>query len=251
MAVAPGDFKMADLCVPSEAKEQPPRYWCMHRRGPTHPSQVLVDVVWYGWLHVQTHPFVLEPKMGKWRSPTQAEDGRCRSQKKPRRILHFSDGIMEEYSTDEEEEEEEKKRLNPNQMRVVDPKTMKWGPWLYYWMAYSGSSALSFCDYVGESLANTLGITSPKYQYELDEYNATLEEEKAEKEREKAEMAGWTTTAAAEPGDGIRHKIVDTSVLQEPTLPQPLDQYSMSQAGWRRASETSIYTNYTVLSRAL
>lgn len=182
MAVAPGDYQMANLCVPSEAKEQ--------------------------------------------ESPTQAEDGRCQSQKKPRRILHFSDGVMEEYSTDEEEEEEEKRKLNPSQMRVVDPKTMKWGPWLYYWMAYSGSSALSFCDYVGESLANTLGITSPKYQYELDEYNATLEEEKAEKEREKAEMAGWTTTAAAEPSDGIKHKIVDTSVLQEPALPQPLDQVS-------------------------
>lgn len=59
-------------------------------------------------------------------------------------------------------------------------KSMKWGPWLYYWMAYSGTSALSFCDYVGESLANTLGITSPKYQYELDEYNATLEEVRGE-----------------------------------------------------------------------
>ena len=43
-------------------------------------------------------------------------------------------------------------------------------------------------------------------------------------EREKAEMAGWTTTAAAEPSDGIKHKIVDTSVLQEPMPPPPLDQ---------------------------
>ena len=55
-------------------------------------------------------------------------------------------------------------------------KSMKWGPWAYYWMLYSGSSALSFCDYIGESLANTLGITSPKYQYELDEYNAAIEQ---------------------------------------------------------------------------
>ncbi|MPC17183.1 Protein FAM177A1 [Portunus trituberculatus] len=195
MAVTSSDFKMADLCVPSEAKEQ--------------------------------------------ENPVQAEDGRCRSQKRPRRILHFSDGIMEEYSTDEEEEEE-KKQLNPNQMRIVDPKTMKWGPWLYYWMAYSGSSALSFCDYVGESLANTLGITSPKYQYELDEYNAALEEEKAEKEREKAEMAGWTTTAAAEPSDGIRHKIMDTSVLQEPTLPQPLDQPEIQLALMKNPQVTEV-----------
>lgn len=43
-------------------------------------------------------------------------------------------------------------------------------------MLYGGSSALSACDYVGERLANVLGITSPKYQYEIDEYNAALEE---------------------------------------------------------------------------
>lgn len=55
-------------------------------------------------------------------------------------------------------------------------KTLKWGSWLYYWMLYSGNSALSACDYIGESLANVLGITSPKYQYEIDEYNAAIEE---------------------------------------------------------------------------
>lgn len=43
-------------------------------------------------------------------------------------------------------------------------------------MLYSGNSALSACDYIGESLANALGITSPKYQYEIDEYNAVVEE---------------------------------------------------------------------------
>lgn len=35
---------------------------------------------------------------------------------------------------------------------------------------------LSACDYVGESLANFLGITAPKYQYEIDEYNRAMEE---------------------------------------------------------------------------
>ena len=49
----------------------------------------------------------------------QVEDGCCRAQKKPRKVLHFSDGVMEEYSTDEEEEE--RKKLNPQPMHVADP----------------------------------------------------------------------------------------------------------------------------------
>ncbi|KAG0718342.1 Protein FAM177A1 [Chionoecetes opilio] len=179
MAVAPGEIHMAELCVPSDSKEQ--------------------------------------------ENLAQAEDGRCRSQKKPRRILHFSDGVMEEYSSEEEEdvEVEERKKLNAAPMTVADPKAMKWGPWFYYWMLYSGGSAVSFCDHVGEGLANALGITSPKYQYELDEYNATMEQEEAEKEAEAAQMAGWTSTDAVEDSDGIKHKIVDSSVLQETPQPQP------------------------------
>lgn len=50
--------------------------------------------------------------------------------------------------------------------------------------------------------------------------------EKAEKEEQEAQMAGWTTTAPASPSEGIKHKIVDSSVLQESSQPQPpsLDQ---------------------------
>lgn len=120
----------------------------------------------------------------------QAEAGKSRKMKKPRRILHFSDGVLEEYSTEDEEEEESK----PDSLAVTDPKALTWGPWIYYWMLYSGSSVLSACDYVGESLANFLGITAPKYQYEIDEYNRAMEEEAKLKEDEEAEMAGWTTT---------------------------------------------------------
>ncbi|XP_050725567.1 uncharacterized protein LOC127003227 isoform X2 [Eriocheir sinensis] len=178
----------------------------------------------------------------KMESPPEAEEGRCKSQKQPRRVLHFSDGVMEEYSSDEEEGEEEKKQLNPDPMPVMDPKTLKWGSWLYYWMLYSGNSALSACDYIGESLANVLGITSPKYQYEIDEYNAAIEEEKAEKEEQDAQMAGWTTTAPASPSEGIKHKIVDSSVLQEPSQPQPpsLDQPEIQLALMKNPQATEV-----------
>lgn len=47
---------------------------------------------------------------------------------------------------------------------------------MYYWMLYTGNSALSVCDYVGEGLSNFLGITSPKYQYEIEEYHRCEEE---------------------------------------------------------------------------
>lgn len=41
--------------------------------------------------------------------------------KKPRRILHFSDGVLEEYSTEDEEEEESK----PDSLAVTDPVSFK------------------------------------------------------------------------------------------------------------------------------
>jgi hypothetical protein len=52
----------------------------------------------------------------------------------PRRILHFSDGTLEEYSTEEEEEVtavEEKKKAHSEQA-VVDPRTLRWFPWMLW-----------------------------------------------------------------------------------------------------------------------
>ncbi|XP_066944780.1 uncharacterized protein [Macrobrachium rosenbergii] len=133
--------------------------------------------------------------------------------KTPRRILHFSDGTLEEYSTDDEEEKE---KPEPDPMSLVDPKSLTWGPWMYYWMLYTGSSALAACDYVGESLANFLGITSPKYQYEIDEYHRSVEEEKAAKEEEDAEMAGWKSPSPLSDSDQV---VPTASAVQHPPSP--------------------------------
>ena len=35
---------------------------------------------------------------------------------------------------------------------------------------------ITACDFVGEKLAYFLGITSPKYQYAINEYNRLMEE---------------------------------------------------------------------------
>ncbi|XP_023946406.1 protein FAM177A1 isoform X2 [Bicyclus anynana] len=86
---------------------------------------------------------------------------------KPKRVIHFSDGV-------EEDIEEEKKSLS-------------WGPWFSYYTWKSGVTALNAVDYAGESLASFFGITTPKYQIEIDEYER-LQEEKRQMDEE---SAGW------------------------------------------------------------
>ncbi len=91
---------------------------------------------------------------------------RPRRPRVPRRVLHFSDGVIEEYSTDEEEEEERKREEEEERMRreraLVDPGTLSWIPWVVHHTWAGGARLLEVCDSVGERLAWWLGITSPK-----------------------------------------------------------------------------------------
>lgn len=48
----------------------------------------------------------------------------------------------------------------------------------YVWVG--GNKVLAACDYVGEKVASVLGITTPKYNYEIEQFK------KIKKEREKA-----------------------------------------------------------------
>ncbi|KAJ0063218.1 hypothetical protein NL108_013844, partial [Boleophthalmus pectinirostris] len=92
------------------------------------------------------------------------------SQKKvkvPRRTIYFASGeTMEEYSTDEEED------VEPAQKDVlpVDTSKMTWGPYVWFQMWRMATSTVSVCDYMGEKMASLFGITTPKYQYAIDEY---------------------------------------------------------------------------------
>nr|XP_054758114.1 protein FAM177A1-like [Lytechinus pictus] len=103
--------------------------------------------------------------------------------KKPRRIIHFSDGILEEYSTDEEDGEDKAVIEEP----PVDPKTLDWMPYIWFYMMKSGVTTYKVCDYLGEKLAYFFGITSPKYSYALSEYNRLEKEEREELDRQMAE----------------------------------------------------------------
>jgi len=118
----------------------------------------------------------------------------------PKRILHFSDGVLEEYSTDEEEREERKREAETitNNITAVNTAEMSWIPWLMYLAWMTASSGLSVCDNVGEKLAWWLGITSPKYYYEIQEAKRMLKEEEERKTRMDAEMAGWSYERGAE-----------------------------------------------------
>ncbi|XP_056283065.1 protein FAM177A1 [Pseudoliparis swirei] len=105
----------------------------------------------------------------------------------PRRTIFFASGeTMEEYSTDEEDVEEPVKR----EVIAVDASKLTWGPYFWFHMWRMGTSTISACDYMGERLASMFGITSPKYQYAIDEYYRIKKgEEEEEEENRLSEMA--------------------------------------------------------------
>ena len=52
---------------------------------------------------------------------------------------------------------------------IVDPRSLGWFPWMAWLTLAAGGGFLGMCDAAGEKLAWWLGITSPKYYYEIQE----------------------------------------------------------------------------------
>ncbi|KAM3962044.1 protein FAM177B [Aphomia sociella] len=102
---------------------------------------------------------------------------------KPSKVLHFSDGVEEEI----EEAAVSDLNSNPSNEDNVDPKSLEWGPWFSHYAWKSSSKVLNAVDYAGESLASFFGITTPKYQIEISEYERMQEEKRKMDE----ESAGW------------------------------------------------------------
>lgn len=98
---------------------------------------------------------------------------------------------------------------------------MTWMPWI----AHVSSKALAACDYVGETLADFLGITAPKYQYEIEEAKRMQEEEMAEKKAVDLEMAGWIPTQSPNS---------DPTILQSPQSSTPVSVLPMVVPGQSR-----------------
>ncbi|XP_022329318.2 protein FAM177A1-like [Crassostrea virginica] len=109
--------------------------------------------------------------------PLGVDPERPKKKKVPRRLIYCSDGVLEEYSTDEEDEK-------PPEL-TVNPKELTWMPWFWYYMVTAAKGTLYVADSCGERLASFFGITTPKYQYAIDEYYRLKEEEERDKEREK------------------------------------------------------------------
>ncbi|XP_076754567.1 protein FAM177A1 [Xylocopa sonorina] len=109
-----------------------------------------------------------------------------KSLKRPKRILHFSDGDYEEYSEDETDIPNTSKTVNQ-----VDPKTLNWIPWAWHRTTSFGNVILDGCDYVGEWLAGFFGITTPKYQFEINEFYRLQALENEMIRKQDLEMGGW------------------------------------------------------------
>ncbi|KAF3429610.1 hypothetical protein E2986_04289 [Frieseomelitta varia] len=109
-----------------------------------------------------------------------------KSLRRPKRVLHFSDGDLEEYSEDETD-------APPVNMTVtqIDPKTLDWLPWAWYQTTSIGNKMLDGCDYVGEWLAGFFGITAPKYQFEINEFYRLQALENEILRKQDLEMGGW------------------------------------------------------------
>lgn len=53
-----------------------------------------------------------------------------------------------------------------------------------------GNKVLATCDYVGGKIAHVLGITTPKYNYEIEQFKKNQKERKKVDEEEKI-TGGW------------------------------------------------------------
>lgn len=115
-----------------------------------------------------------------------------KSRKRPKRVLHFSDGVLEEYSSEDETD-----GSNDNQTIIqIDPRTLTWLPWAWYQTSWIGNKMLDGCDYVGECLASFFGITSPKYQFEINEFYRLQALENEITRKHDLEMGGWNNRNA-------------------------------------------------------
>ncbi|KAK7586129.1 hypothetical protein V9T40_004005 [Parthenolecanium corni] len=109
--------------------------------------------------------------------------------KKPKRIIHFGDGEVVEYSTDEDECPES---ATSKCVLQIDPTSLNWVDWLRFKSNAVGQVALNVCDYLGDNLSSFFGITTPKYQFEIDHYNMM---KKLESEISDTEMGSMNNSA--------------------------------------------------------
>lgn len=124
--------------------------------------------------------------------------------KAPKRVLHFSDGTLEEYSSDEENDQVQHQNNSATDPYKVKVHSLQWIPWIWYYLALTFTKTFNAADSCGEKLAWFFGITSPKYQSAIDEYYRAKRLEDKEKAEDNSlqsvqtgEMAAVTTAPQA------------------------------------------------------
>ncbi|KAH8387417.1 hypothetical protein KR093_006943 [Drosophila rubida] len=112
-----------------------------------------------------------------------------------RRMLYFSDGVMEELSSSSDTDDAEQpdvpdKGYNDQQLQRELPLV----PRLRYKASKLGNHLLAGIDYVGGGLASFLGITSSKYASELKYHQRAKEEAEAQVQNDEDLDNNWQQT---------------------------------------------------------
>ena len=96
------------------------------------------------------------------------------------------------------------------------------------WYVYLGA------DFLGEKLAYFFGITSPKYQLEIDERLAEIEEEKEEKLQTQQDMENWAGFRS------IPDQKISRSFTEDDRVIRPLDAGDLP---YNYSQELSVFSN--------
>lgn len=89
---------------------------------------------------------------------------------------------LSDSSSDDERTSSRKRKENE-----TDPSDLTWPLWVWYYIVAVSTGALKVAEYLGEKLAAFFGITTPRYQYVIDEFYRLKEQEKEEEEQERRE----------------------------------------------------------------
>lgn len=106
-----------------------------------------------------------------------------RKMKKKKKIFFRSDFTGEQESSSDEDENDEKNKNTG--ICSMDPHDLTWTMWFWYYIVFVSNRTFNAAEFCGEKLADFFGITTPKYQYVIDEYHRLKEEEEEELEAER------------------------------------------------------------------
>ncbi|KAJ8355459.1 hypothetical protein SKAU_G00182530 [Synaphobranchus kaupii] len=85
-----------------------------------------------------------------------------------RRVIHFANGdTLEQDSSDGEGDAPRKEPFSaPDNTAQISWREYSWCLW-----TKAGKKSLQTCDFIGEKLANLVGLNMAKYQYAIDEFH--------------------------------------------------------------------------------